>query len=75
MRLLERHSVTIAEAKREELSKCLSKVKYFSLLMDGSTDSGNIDNELFLVVWCEVNSSDEMVHSRMSYFTVLGRIQ
>lgn len=45
-------------------------VKYFSLLMDGSTDSGNIDDELFLVVWCEVNSSDEMVHSRLSYFTV-----
>ena len=38
--------------------------------MDGSTDSANIDDEIFLVLWCEVDGSDEMVHSRMSYFTV-----
>ena len=60
----------IAESKRDDLSKCLSRAKFFSILMDGSTDSGNIDDELFLVLWCDVDGSDEMVHSRMSYFTV-----
>ena len=38
--------------------------------MDRSTDSANIDDQIFLVLWYEADSSDEMVHSRMSYFTV-----
>ena len=37
--------------------------------MDGSTDTGNIDNELFLVLWCDVDGRDERVHTRMSLFT------
>ena len=40
----------IAESKREELVKYVAKAKFFSVLMDGSTDSGNIDDELFLVL-------------------------
>ncbi len=38
--------------------------------MDGSTDTGNIDDELFLVLWCDVDASDEKVHTRMSFFAV-----
>ena len=60
----------IAESKREELLKCLAKAKFFSVLMDGSTDSGNIDNELFLVLWCDIDGSDEKVHTRMNFFAV-----
>ena len=60
----------IAESRREDLSKCLSRAKFFSLLMDSSTDSGNVDDELFLLLRCDMDGSDEMVHSRMSYFTV-----
>ena len=30
--------------------KTLSKAKFFSVLIDGSTDKGNVDDELFLVV-------------------------
>lgn len=41
-----------------------------NLLMDGSTDAGNNDNELMLVQWCYANSSDERVHSRLSFLTV-----
>ena len=37
--------------------------KFFSLLLDGSTDRGNIDDQLFLVVWCDRNGSDEKVHT------------
>ena len=36
----------IAESQREELAESLSNAKFFSLLMDGSTDKGNIDDEL-----------------------------
>ena len=40
----------IAQSRRLELMKTLSKAKFFSVLMDGSTDRGNVDDELFLVV-------------------------
>ena len=58
----------IAETKREDLSNHLASAKFFSLLMDGTTDKGNIDDEMFLALWCDVESTDEKVHTRMSYF-------
>ncbi len=60
----------IAESKRNELTERLKKAKFFSLLLDGSTDKGNIDNEVCLVVWCNTNSSDEKIHTEMNYLTV-----
>ncbi len=60
----------IADSRREELAKNLASAKFFSPLMDGSTDKSNIDDELFLVLWCNVDGADEMVHTRMSYFAV-----
>ncbi len=60
----------IDESRIEELVENLSNAKLFSLLMDGSTDSGNIDDEMFLVLWCDVNGSDEKVHTNMSFFAV-----
>ena len=38
--------------------------------MDGTCNSGNIDDEMLLVVWCDTEASDEMVHTRMTYFTL-----
>ena len=38
--------------------------------MDGSTDSGNIDDEIFHVLWCDVDRSDEKVRTRMIFFAV-----
>ena len=60
----------IAQSRREELIKSLSVAKFFSLLTDGSTGSGNMDDEMFLVLWCDINSNDEMVHTNMSFFAV-----
>ena len=60
----------IAESKRHELSQHLKKAHFFSLLLDGSTDKGNVDNEVCLIVWCDVSAEDERVHTRMSYLTV-----
>ncbi len=37
---------------------------------DGSTDSGNIDNEIVSVVWFHQNGPDETVYTRTSYFNV-----
>lgn len=36
----------VAKSKRQELMKKFGDVSFFSLLLDGSTDKGNIDNEL-----------------------------
>lgn len=43
--------------------------------MDGSTDKGNIDDELFLVLWYDIDGADEMVHTRMRFFAVARRKQ
>ena len=48
----------------------LQSAKFFSLLMDGSTDAGNTDNELLLVVWFDKEGVGEKVCTRASYFTV-----
>ena len=51
----------IAIAKRQVLLQHLTKAKFFSLLLDGSTDKG------MLAVWCD---PDEKVHNRMDYLMV-----
>lgn len=60
-----------AETRRHELTTRITKASFFSLLLDGSTDKDNIDNQLILVVWCHVNGSDEQVHTRMDYLTIV----
>ena len=55
----------IAVSKREQLVEKLAKAQFFSILMDGSTDTGNIDDEMFLVLWCDVDHEDEMVHTNI----------
>ena len=60
----------IAESKREQLTARLAKAQFFSILMDGSTDVGNIDDELFLVLWCDINCDDQAIHTNMSYFSI-----
>ena len=60
----------IAETRRRDVLTTLAKAKFFSLLMDGSTDHSNADNELLLVLWCDPNGTDERIHTRMSYLSV-----
>ena len=60
----------IAQSKRQSLMNELTRTNYFSLLLDGSTDCSNVENIMFLAVYCDFNSSDEKVHSRMTYLTV-----
>ena len=60
----------IARDLKEQLLKALSRSKFFSLQADGSTDSGNIEEELFLVLHFDPYSKNGMVHIRDSFFTV-----
>ena len=41
----------IGEAERSMVVDALGKADFFYLLLDGSSDKGNCDNELMLVVW------------------------
>ena len=58
----------IAKSQRQELVHIIQVKKFFSLLLDGSTDTGNVDNELILLMW--FSCSDEMVHTYTSYFKI-----
>ena len=60
----------IARDLQEQLMKALSRSKFFSLQADGSTDAGNIEEELFLVLHFDPYSQDGKVHIRDSVFTV-----
>ena len=60
----------IAEAIRQKLITTVSNAQFFSLLIDGSTDKGNNDNELLMVVWCDPNGTDEKVHTRIQFLNV-----
>ena len=59
-----------AESGRQQPNAMVTNAHFFSLLMDGSTDASNHDNELILVQWCDTNSSDEKVQPRLSFLTV-----
>ena len=60
----------IARDLQEQLMKALSRSKFFSLQADGSTDAGNIEEELFLVLYFNPYSQDGKVHICDSFFTV-----
>ena len=60
----------IAQAQRNELATNLQKSKFFSLLLDGSTDAANIENEVQLVVWFDKDGVGERVFTRTSYLCV-----
>ena len=60
----------IGEAERSVIVDALAKADFFSVLLDGPSDKGNCDNELVLVVWCDINGKDEQIHTRMSFLKV-----
>ena len=60
----------IAASQRQELVRNVESAKFFSMLLDGSTDAGNVENELLLVVWFDREGEGEKVSTRISYFTV-----
>ena len=57
----------IAEAKRRHLLESVAKANFFSVLIDGSTDTANTDNEIS----SDADGSDEKVHTRMDFLTVI----
>lgn len=60
----------IKEVRRQELLETLARGPFFSFLLDESTDSGNVDNEILMVVYCDTSGDDEKVHTKTVYFQV-----
>ena len=60
----------MAESRRQKLADRLKEAKFFSLLLDGSTDKGNIDNQVLLTVLCDMNGTEEKVHTKELFHCV-----
>ena len=60
----------IADSNRKAISSTIAEAPFFSLLFDSSTDKSNIDNELTLVLWCDLNGEDKKVHTRVSFLSI-----
>ena len=52
--------------EQRDLLKNLLERKFFSIQCDGSTDSGNMEEELFLVMYLDTHADDGKVHIRNS---------
>lgn len=63
-------TIFTAQDMQDQLGKSPRKSKFYSIQMDGSTDSGNKEEELFLVVYFEHFSTDGNVHVHNRYLCV-----
>ena len=43
----------IAESQRQQFQVSLASCHFYSVLMDGSTDKGRVENELFVILICK----------------------
>ena len=56
--------------QRQQLLATLAGCRYFSLLVDASTDSGMTEEELFPIPYLDPHYSEGKVHTRNCFFTV-----
>lgn len=61
----------IGQSLKESLTEELQDVKFFSIQTDGSSDAANIEEELFLVLYCDPHSCDRKLHVRSRFLAVL----
>jgi hypothetical protein len=60
----------IAESQCQSFLRAFSKHNFYSILMDGSTDSGNIEDELVLVQYRTQDQSAEEIRSCARYLSL-----
>ena len=58
----------IAQEQQKTLAVALSTAKFFGLQADGSTDAGNVEDEVFLAVYFDLHAADGRVHVRSQFF-------
>ena len=59
----------IAQEQCQGLAASVSRARFFGLLADGSTDAGNIEDEVFLAVYCDPQAADGCVHVHIKFFS------
>ena len=59
----------IARELAESLISSIGKCHFFSLQADGTTDSGNIENKLFMILYLDPYRTDGQVHIQNRFFT------
>ena len=62
----------IAKSQRQIFLSSLSSNPFFSFLVDGSTDSGNIEQELVFVLCSYKDDTAKEIHSRTRYLSVVS---
>ena len=60
----------IAEAQRQHFLSDLSHRKFYSFLMDGSTDAGKIEQELVVLLSCVIDDITREMKSHARFFCV-----
>ena len=60
----------VAETQRHDFLHSLSSAHFFSFLMDGSIDAGNVEDELIVILYCKKDDAIEEIKSCVRYFTV-----
>ena len=60
----------IGKDQRLQLVDILSKAKYFSIQIDGSTDSANVEEEVFLTLYFNPYSDDRKVHVQDKFLAI-----
>ena len=58
----------IAQEQCQGLAASLSRARFFGLQADGSTDAGNIEEEVFLAIYCNPRAADGRVHVHSNTF-------
>ena len=61
----------IAESQRWQMRASLASCHFFSVLMDGSTDKGRVENELFVIVFCKRDDTLQEIRTCARCFCVL----
>ena len=60
----------IAESQRQSFLESFSASNFYSFLMDGSTDAGNVEDELVLVLYCTQDTAAQEMRSCVSYLSL-----
>ena len=60
----------IAEGQRQELLGSLSTSRFYSFLMDGSTDKGNVEDELVVIRYSTKDPVAEVVGTHARFFSL-----
>ena len=62
----------IAQSQREGFVKAFSNKRFFSFMMDGTTNSGNLEDELIVVLYCQRDDASGEMKSCARYLTVVN---